>query len=88
MRAQYKINFDRPPRLKKLPEALIISPELRHLYIHTYQRRLGDYTGMHCGQAHFVTYYRFLGSARHCSVAFAEVRTGELTGEVFQYICN
>jgi hypothetical protein len=35
-RAQYKINFDRPPRLKKLPEALIISPELRHLYIHTY----------------------------------------------------
>ena len=30
MRAQYKINFDRPPRLKKLPEALIISPELRH----------------------------------------------------------
>jgi hypothetical protein len=31
MRAQYKINFDRPPRLKKLPEALIISPELRHL---------------------------------------------------------
>jgi hypothetical protein len=36
MRAQYKINFDRPPRLKKLPEALIISPELRHLYIHTY----------------------------------------------------
>ena len=46
-----------------------------------YQRRLGDYTGMHCGQAHFVTYYRFLGSARHCSVAFAEVRTGEL----FQY---
>ena len=44
---------------------------------------VGDYTGMHCGQAHFVTYYRFLGSARHCSVAFAEVRTGE----VFQY-CN
>ena len=36
MRAQYKINFDRPPRLKKLPEVLIISPELRHLYIHTY----------------------------------------------------
>ena len=35
MRAQYKINFDRPPRLKKLPEALIISPELRHLYIQT-----------------------------------------------------
>jgi hypothetical protein len=35
MRAQYKINFDRPPRLKKLPEALIIFPELRHLYIHT-----------------------------------------------------
>jgi hypothetical protein len=35
MGAQYKINFDRPPRLKKLPEALIISPELRHLYIHT-----------------------------------------------------
>jgi hypothetical protein len=32
---QYKIKFDRPPRLKKLPEALIISPELRHLYIHT-----------------------------------------------------
>jgi hypothetical protein len=30
MQAQYKINFDRPPRLKKLPEALIISPELRH----------------------------------------------------------
>ena len=30
MRAQYKINFDRPPHLKKLPEALIISPELRH----------------------------------------------------------
>jgi hypothetical protein len=28
MRAQCKINFDRPPRLKKLPEALIISPEL------------------------------------------------------------
>ena len=49
----------------------------------TPQRRLGDYTGMHCGQAHFVT-YQFLGSARHCSVAFAEVRTGE----VFQYICN
>jgi hypothetical protein len=24
-----------PPSLKKLPEALIISPELRHLYIHT-----------------------------------------------------
>ena len=47
------------------------------------QRRLGDYTGMRCGQAHFVTYYRFLGSARHCSVDFAEVRTGEL----FQY-CN
>ena len=36
MRAQYKINFDRPPRLKKLPEVLIISPELRHLYIQTY----------------------------------------------------
>ena len=36
MRAQYKIYFDRPPRLKKLPEVLIISPELRHLYIHTY----------------------------------------------------
>jgi hypothetical protein len=36
MRAQYKINFNRPPRLKQLPEALIISPELRHLYIHTY----------------------------------------------------
>jgi hypothetical protein len=35
MRAQHKINFDRPPRLKKLPEALIISPELRHLYIQT-----------------------------------------------------
>ena len=35
MRAQYKINFDRPPRLKKLPEALIISPELRHLYKQT-----------------------------------------------------
>ena len=29
---QYKIKFDRPPHLKKLPEALIISPELRHLY--------------------------------------------------------
>jgi hypothetical protein len=38
MRAQYKINFDRPPRLKKLPEALIISPELRHLYIQTYRQ--------------------------------------------------
>ena len=25
-------------RLKKLPEALIISPELRHLYIHTYRQ--------------------------------------------------
>ena len=25
-----------PPSFKKLPEALIISPELRHLYIHTY----------------------------------------------------
>ena len=35
MRAQYKINFDRPPRFKKLPEALIISPELRHLYKQT-----------------------------------------------------
>jgi hypothetical protein len=35
MRAQYKINFDRPPRLKKLAEALIISPELRHLYKQT-----------------------------------------------------
>ena len=30
MRAQYKINFD-PPPFKKLPEALIISPELQHL---------------------------------------------------------
>jgi hypothetical protein len=38
MRAQYKINFDRPPRLKKLPEALIFSPKLRHLYIHTYKQ--------------------------------------------------
>jgi hypothetical protein len=39
MRAQYKINFDRPPRLiKKLPEALIISPELRHIYKHTYRQ--------------------------------------------------
>ena len=38
MRAQYKINVDRPPRLKKLPEALIISPELQHLYIHTYRQ--------------------------------------------------
>ena len=35
MRAQYKINFDCPPRLKKLPEALIISLELRHLYKQT-----------------------------------------------------
>ena len=36
---QYKVidkaKFARPPRLKKLPEALIISPELRHIYIHT-----------------------------------------------------
>jgi hypothetical protein len=39
MRAQYKINFDRPPRLKKLPEALIISPELRHLYIQITNRQ-------------------------------------------------
>jgi hypothetical protein len=38
MRAQYKINFDRPPRFKKLPEALIISTELRHLYIQTYRQ--------------------------------------------------
>jgi hypothetical protein len=38
MRPQYKINFDRPTRLKKLPEALIISPELRHLYIQTYRQ--------------------------------------------------
>jgi hypothetical protein len=30
MRAQYKIKFDRPPRLKKRPEALIISPEKRN----------------------------------------------------------
>jgi hypothetical protein len=30
MRAQCKIKFDRPPRLKKLPEVLIISPELRN----------------------------------------------------------
>jgi hypothetical protein len=29
IRVQYKVKFDRPPRLKKLPEALIISPELR-----------------------------------------------------------
>ena len=37
--AEYKINFDRPPRLKKLPEALVISPELRHFtYIHTYKQ--------------------------------------------------
>jgi hypothetical protein len=35
MRAQYKINFDRPLCFKKLPEALIIFPELRHLYIQT-----------------------------------------------------
>jgi hypothetical protein len=43
MRAQYKINFDRTPRLKKLPEALIISPELRHLYIHTYIHNIGAF---------------------------------------------
>jgi hypothetical protein len=30
MRAQYKIKFDRPLRLKKRPEALIISPEIRN----------------------------------------------------------
>jgi hypothetical protein len=30
MRAQYKIKFDRPPRLKKRPVALIISPEIRN----------------------------------------------------------
>ena len=42
MRAQYKINFDRPPRLKKLPEALIISPELRHLYIQMRQTQFSN----------------------------------------------
>ena len=35
---QYKIKFDRPPHLKKLPESLIISPELRHLYRQTDRR--------------------------------------------------
>jgi hypothetical protein len=61
--------IDQDPSLKLLwPETPLVS----------YQRRLGDYTGMHFGQAHFVTYHRFLGSARHCSVAFAEVRTGEV----------
>jgi hypothetical protein len=34
MRAQYKINFDRPPRLKKLPEALIIT----YIHDHTYKQ--------------------------------------------------
>jgi hypothetical protein len=38
----------------------------------TAQRRLGDYTGMHYGQAHFVTYYRFLGSA--CTSLFGSFR--------------
>ena len=28
------------------------------------------YTGMHCWQTHFITYYRFLGIARHCSISF------------------
>jgi hypothetical protein len=30
MRAQYKIKFDRHPRIKKRPEALITSPEIRN----------------------------------------------------------
>ena len=38
MRAQYKINFDRPPRLKNFLK--LISPELRHLYIHTDRQTL------------------------------------------------
>ena len=42
MRAQYKINFDHPPRLKKLPEALIISPESRHLYIQTDRHKFSN----------------------------------------------
>ena len=30
MRAQYKIKFDRPPLLKKRPEALTTAPEIRN----------------------------------------------------------
>jgi hypothetical protein len=39
---QDKIKFDRPPRLKKLPESLIISTELRHLYRQTQNRYLDN----------------------------------------------
>ena len=42
MRAQCEVGFDRPPRLKKLPEALIISPELRHLYIQTDRHKFSN----------------------------------------------
>jgi hypothetical protein len=38
----YKINFDRPPHLKKIPEALIITPELRHLYIQTDRHKFSN----------------------------------------------
>ena len=40
------------------------------LNLRWYQRRCGDYTGMHRGKGRFITYYRFLGLYRHCSVSF------------------
>jgi hypothetical protein len=42
MRAQYKIKFDRPPRLKKRPVALIISPEIRNPDRQTQNRDLDN----------------------------------------------
>jgi hypothetical protein len=60
--------------LQKLPIlSLRIASESEKVTIcfATNQRRLGDYTGMHCEQTHFITYYWFLGSARHCSSSFS-----------------